>query len=59
VSVHGGVLRADVDADDARVGEINRALVQQGVMVSGLRREERTLEDVFLQMTAAGHVQEG
>jgi ABC-type multidrug transport system ATPase subunit len=59
VSIDGGVLRVDLDADDERVGEVNRALVHHGVMVTGLQRDERTLEEVFLQMTAAGHVQEG
>jgi len=42
-------LRLDVDAESA--GRINRELVNAGVEVTELRWVERTLEEVFLQMT--------
>jgi ABC-type multidrug transport system ATPase subunit len=49
VQVLDGTLRLDSDFADA--ARINRELVLAGVMVSELRPMERTLEDVFLQLT--------
>ena len=48
---HGG-LRLDIDK--ARAVEVNRALVQAGVGVSELKSEERSLEDIFLELTEDG-----
>jgi ABC-2 type transport system ATP-binding protein len=44
-----GALR--VRADDRHTALINRTLVAAGVAVTELRRDERQLEDVFLDMT--------
>ncbi len=44
-----GTLR--LDADPATAGRINRELVSANVEVTELRRIERTLEEVFLEMT--------
>jgi ABC-2 type transport system ATP-binding protein len=49
VEVADGVLR--LAADPADVPRINRELVLAGVAVSELREVERTLEDVFLELT--------
>jgi ABC-type multidrug transport system ATPase subunit len=49
VEVTGGTLRLDVDP--ATAGRINRELVGANVEVTELRRIERTLEEVFLEMT--------
>src|SRR5215212_2777921 len=49
VGVTGGTLR--LDADLAAAGRINRELVGAGVEVIELRPVERTLEEVFLEMT--------
>jgi ABC-type multidrug transport system ATPase subunit len=49
VEVLDGTLR--LDADLAVAGHINRELVGAGVEVTELRRAERTLEEVFLEMT--------
>ena len=49
VRSHDGVLR--VRADDRHTADINRVLVSAGVAVTELRRDERHLEDVFLEMT--------
>ncbi len=49
VQQHDGTLRCQVDAD--RVGELNRAFVRAGIDVTELRRDERSLEEVFLTMT--------
>lgn len=38
-------------AGEAEAAGINRELVAAGVEVSELRREERSLEEVFLEMT--------
>lgn len=46
----GGRLRADAGPDDA--ARLNRTLVHADVTVSELRRVERTLEEVFLEMTS-------
>jgi ABC-type multidrug transport system ATPase subunit len=46
---HEGVLRARTDA--RHTAEINAELVRAGVAVTGLRRTERQLEDVFFEMT--------
>jgi ABC-2 type transport system ATP-binding protein len=56
VEVLDGALRLDADPQDAP--RINRELVLAGVAVSEFRQIERTLEDVFLEMTreeANGH----
>jgi ABC-2 type transport system ATP-binding protein len=45
----GGVLR--VRADERHTPAINRALVEAGVAVNELRRDERQLEDVFFEIT--------
>ena len=52
VEQHDGTLRCQVAAD--RVAEVNRMLVAAGVDVTELRREEKSLEEVFLSMTAQG-----
>ncbi len=49
VDVLDGTLR--LDADPATAGRINRELVGAGVEVIELRPIERTLEEVFLEMT--------
>jgi ABC-2 type transport system ATP-binding protein len=49
VQEQDGTLR--VDSDPADAARINRELVLAGVAVSELRPIERTLEDVFLQLT--------
>jgi ABC-2 type transport system ATP-binding protein len=49
VEVFDGTLRLDVDL--ASAGRINRELVGAGVEVIELRPIERTLEEVFLEMT--------
>jgi ABC-2 type transport system ATP-binding protein len=49
VVVLDGALRLDADPEDAP--RINRELVLAGVAVSEFRQIERTLEDVFLEMT--------
>ena len=41
--------------DPLRASEINRKLVQAGVAVSELRPRERSLEEVFLQLTGGEH----
>ena len=57
VEVMDGALRIDADAADAP--RINRELVLAGVAVSEVRPIERTLEDIFLELTGKeenGHV---
>jgi ABC-2 type transport system ATP-binding protein len=49
VEVVDGTLR--LDSDPSRLSQINRELVLAGVAVSELRPVERTLEDVFLELT--------
>ncbi|MBO0683132.1 MAG: ABC transporter ATP-binding protein [Candidatus Dormibacteraeota bacterium] len=49
VAEQEGLLRLSVDP--SRAGEINTALVQAGMVVSELRPRERSLEEVFLQLT--------
>jgi ABC-type multidrug transport system ATPase subunit len=49
VDVVDGAVRLDADAADAP--RITRELVLAGVAVSEIRQEERTLEDVFLELT--------
>jgi ABC-type multidrug transport system ATPase subunit len=49
VEMTGGSLR--LDTDPATAGRINRELVKADVEVIELRRIERTLEEVFLEMT--------
>jgi ABC-type multidrug transport system ATPase subunit len=56
VEVLDGTLRLDSDPADA--SRINRELVLAGITVSEVRQVERTLEDVFLELTgedAANH----
>jgi ABC-type multidrug transport system ATPase subunit len=52
VSVVDGALRLDTDPGDA--ARINRELVLAGIAVSEVREVERSLEDVFLEMTGQG-----
>ena len=52
VEVLDGTLRLDCDAAEAP--RITRELVLAGVAVSEVRPVERTLEDVFLQLTGGG-----
>jgi ABC-2 type transport system ATP-binding protein len=40
-----------LSADPNRAAEINRRLVEAGVAVSELRVTERSLEEVFMQLT--------
>jgi len=47
-----GALRLDTDPDQAAA--INRYLIEAGVEVSELRPQERSLEEVFLQLTEGG-----
>ena len=49
VSEQDGALRVAIDP--ARAAEVNRRLVEAGVEVSELRPAERSLEEVFLQLT--------
>jgi ABC-2 type transport system ATP-binding protein len=49
VEVLDGTLR--LDADPATAGRINRELVSANVEVTELHPVERTLEEVFLEMT--------
>ncbi len=53
-SVHmvDGGFRLDVDR--ARATEVNRTLFQAGVGVSELRFDERSLEDIFMELTEGG-----
>jgi len=50
VRVLDGTLRVRVDA--RHTGAVNEALVSAGVAVTELRRSERQLEDVFLELTS-------
>jgi ABC-2 type transport system ATP-binding protein len=43
--------RLQLTVDPGRAGELNRRLLEQGVEVSELRAAERSLEEVFLQLT--------
>lgn len=49
VTVNDGAFQ--LAADPSRAGEINTALVTAGIVVTELRAHERSLEDVFLQLT--------
>ena len=49
VSDQDGALRVAIDP--ARAAEVNRRLIEAGVDVSELRPAERSLEEVFLQLT--------
>jgi ABC-2 type transport system ATP-binding protein len=49
VSQHDRAFQLSVDP--ARAGEINTALVRDGLVVTELRPHERSLEEVFLQLT--------
>jgi ABC-type multidrug transport system ATPase subunit len=40
-----------IDADPGRAAEVNAGLVSAGLQVSELRPVERSLEDVFLELT--------
>ena len=51
VRLADGVLRLDVEPADA--ARVNRELVAVGVDVSQLRHDERSLEDVFLELTTS------
>ena len=52
VAVVDGTLRLEADPRDT--ARINRELVLTGIAVSEVREVERSLEDVFLQMTGQG-----
>jgi ABC-type multidrug transport system ATPase subunit len=52
VAVVDGTLRLEADPRDT--ARINRELVLAGIAVSEVREVERSLEDVFLQMTGQG-----
>jgi len=52
VEQQGDALRCQVPAQ--RVAEVNRALVSAGIDVTELRREEKSLEEVFLTLTGSG-----
>ncbi|HEX4213419.1 MAG TPA: ABC transporter ATP-binding protein [Candidatus Dormibacteraeota bacterium] len=56
VSSEDGVIRLRVDPE--RAPEINRALVAAGIDVHELRRDERSLEEVFLAMSAGDRDEE-
>ena len=49
VRVTGGTLRLTVD--ETHTAHVNRVLVDHGVEVTELRRDERELEDVFFELT--------
>jgi ABC-type multidrug transport system ATPase subunit len=49
VTISNGGL--DVAADPAAAAAINRALIEAGIAVSELRREQASLEQVFLELT--------
>jgi ABC-2 type transport system ATP-binding protein len=49
VRIRDGLFR--IRAEDRHTAEINRVLVAAGVAVTELRRDERQLEDVFLEIT--------
>jgi ABC-type multidrug transport system ATPase subunit len=51
VAVRDGSLRLDVEPDDA--ARINRELVMAGIAVRALSRAERSLEEIFFEMTSA------
>jgi ABC-type multidrug transport system ATPase subunit len=46
--------RFQLSVDPGRAAEVNRQLVTAGIDVSELRRAERSLEEVFLQLTEEG-----
>jgi ABC-2 type transport system ATP-binding protein len=46
--------RFQLNVDPNRAAEVNRQLVADGIDVSELRRAERSLEEVFLQLTEEG-----
>jgi ABC-2 type transport system ATP-binding protein len=46
--------RFQLNVDPSRAAEVNRQLVADGINVSELRRAERSLEEVFLQLTEEG-----
>jgi ABC-2 type transport system ATP-binding protein len=52
VAQQGDALRCQVPAQ--QVAEVNRALVSAGIDVTELRREEKSLEEVFLNLTGSG-----
>lgn len=43
-----------IQTDPAHAGQINRELVQAGILVTELRRVEQSLEEVFLELTSEG-----
>jgi hypothetical protein len=49
VTHQNGTIR--LQADPSRASEINRALVQAGIAVSRLAESQRSLEEVFLELT--------
>jgi ABC-2 type transport system ATP-binding protein len=57
VHLEDGKFRLDVSP--TRAAEINRTLVNAGVDVTELRSAERSLEEIFLQLTGDGPEAEG
>jgi ABC-2 type transport system ATP-binding protein len=57
VDVLDGTLRLDTDLQDT--ARMNREMVLGGVSVSEIRQVERTLEDVFLELTGADGDRDG
>jgi len=52
VRIEDGTFRVEVEPQ--RAAEINRELVQAGVDVSELRAAERSLEEIFFELTEEG-----
>ena len=52
VRIEDGIFRVEVEPQ--RAAEINRELVQAGVDVSALRAAERSLEEIFFELTEEG-----
>jgi hypothetical protein len=44
-------LTVEIDGDDQLVGTVVQALVQNGVAVLGVEREQRNLETLFMRVT--------
>ena len=53
-SVHMDDGGFQLDVDRARATEVNRTLFQAGVGVSELKFDERSLEDIFMELTEGG-----
>ena len=44
-------LTVDIDGDEALIGAVVQALVQKGISITGVEREQRDLESLFLRVT--------